>query len=129
MLTFITHLGVVAFNCKEPISIDVFSRCREVPENYEVLLMQGGGTGQFAAVAMNLIGLKEGRSADYIITGTWSAKAAKEAEKYGTVRAVLPKTSKYTGTVLPKTCKYTSAVLLDAWSTFRLSTEEWTDFT
>lgn len=34
--------------------------------------------------------------ADYIVTGTWSNKAAKEAEKYGTVNYVLPKTSKYT---------------------------------
>ncbi|EDV90749.1 probable phosphoserine aminotransferase [Drosophila grimshawi] len=65
-----------------------------VPENYRILLMQGGGTGQFAAVAMNLIG-RTG-SADYIITGSWSAKAAKEAAQYGKVNAVLAKAEKYT---------------------------------
>lgn len=65
-----------------------------VPSNYKILLMQGGGTGQFAAVALNLIG-KTG-TADYVITGSWSAKAAKEATQYGTVNAVLPKLAKYT---------------------------------
>lgn len=38
--------------------------------------MQGGGTGQFAAVPLNLLGGKE--SADYVITGTWSQKAYQE---------------------------------------------------
>ncbi|KAH8419226.1 hypothetical protein KR222_010807 [Zaprionus bogoriensis] len=66
----------------------------DVPKNYRVLLMQGGGTGQFAAVALNLIG-RTG-SADYVITGSWSAKAAKEAAQYGKVNAVLPKAEKYT---------------------------------
>ncbi|XP_075154404.1 phosphoserine aminotransferase [Haematobia irritans] len=65
-----------------------------IPDNYKVLLMQGGGTGQFAAVAMNLIG-RTG-TADYAVTGSWSAKAAKEAAQYGKVNLVLPKFSKYT---------------------------------
>ncbi|XP_062124477.1 probable phosphoserine aminotransferase [Drosophila sulfurigaster albostrigata] len=64
-----------------------------IPKNYKVLLMQGGGTGQFAAVAMNLIGSTG--TADYVITGSWSSKAAKEAAQYGKVNAVLPKFDKY----------------------------------
>lgn len=44
----------------------VFVR-RDIPDNYKVLLLQGGGTGLFAAVCMNLMG-KTG-SADYIVTG------------------------------------------------------------
>lgn len=40
---------------------------RDVPDNYKVLLMQGGGTGMFAAVCMNLLG-KTG-TADYVVTG------------------------------------------------------------
>lgn len=67
----------------------------KVPENYKVLLMQGGGTGLFAAVALNLIG-RTG-SADYLVTGSWSAKAAKEATKYGKVNQVVPKPAKFTG--------------------------------
>lgn len=65
-----------------------------VPDNYKILLMQGGGTGLFAAVCMNLI--SRTGIADYVVTGSWSAKAAKEAGQYGKVNLVLPKTTKYT---------------------------------
>ncbi|XP_043916811.1 phosphoserine aminotransferase [Protopterus annectens] len=68
-----------------------------IPENYKVIFLQGGGSGQFSAVPLNLIGLKEAKCADYIVTGSWSAKAAKEAEKYGTVNLVLKKLESYTG--------------------------------
>lgn len=57
--------------------------------------MQGGGTGQFAAVPLNLLNLKSGKTADYFVTGSWSDKAAKEAEKYGKINLVLPKTKIY----------------------------------
>lgn len=70
-----------------------------VPENYKILLMQSGGTGMFAAVCMNLMG-RTGE-ADYVVTGSWSAKAAKEAAQYGDVNLVIPKTAKYT-TVPPQ---------------------------
>lgn len=63
-----------------------------------MLFLQGGGSGQFSAVPLNLIGLKEAKCADYIVTGAWSAKAAKEAEKYGKVNIVHPKLASYTGT-------------------------------
>ncbi|KAK6644454.1 hypothetical protein RUM43_000721 [Polyplax serrata] len=64
-----------------------------IPENYKVLFLQGGGTGLFAAVAMNL--LSKSGTADYIVTGAWSSKAAKEGAKYGKVNLVLPKAEKY----------------------------------
>ncbi|XP_069482001.1 phosphoserine aminotransferase [Ambystoma mexicanum] len=67
-----------------------------IPENYKVLFLQGGGSGQFCSVPLNLIGLKEGRCADYVVTGSWSAKAALEAEKYGKVNIVHPKLGSYT---------------------------------
>ena len=54
-----------------------------IPANYKVLFLQGGASLQFSMVPMNL--LTEGRTADYIITGTWTDKAAKEAKKVGTV--------------------------------------------
>lgn len=53
-----------------------------VPDTHEILFLQGGATLQFAAIPMNLMCA---RSADYAITGNFSGKAAKEAEKYGTV--------------------------------------------
>ena len=54
-----------------------------VPANYQVLFLQGGATQQFAQIPMNLLA---GRSADYIVTGSWSKKAFKEAQRIGTVR-------------------------------------------
>ena len=56
-----------------------------IPENYKVLFLQGGASTQFAAVPMNL--MKNGK-ADYLVTGQFAKKAAKEAEKYGTVHVV-----------------------------------------
>lgn len=50
---------------------------------------------------MNLIG-RTG-SADYLVTGSWSEKAAKEATKYGKVNLVVPKSKAYTGVPDPST--------------------------
>ncbi|CAB3385175.1 Hypothetical predicted protein [Cloeon dipterum] len=66
-----------------------------IPENFKILFLQGGGTGQFASVPLNLIG-KTGK-ADYIVTGNWSRLAAKEAEQYGKVNYVLPETKTFIG--------------------------------
>jgi len=49
----------------------------DVPEDFHVLLLQGGGNLQFAMVPMNL--LWGGRKADYIVTGSWAKKAFQEA--------------------------------------------------
>jgi len=57
-----------------------------IPENYKVLFCHGGGRGQFSAIPMNL--LKEGQSADYIISGSWSKAAAKEAQNYGVINTI-----------------------------------------
>jgi phosphoserine aminotransferase len=72
----------------------------DIPANYKVLFLQGGATGQFASIPLNL--MTTGK-ADYIVTGTWSKKAAEEAEKYGNVNYVLPKTSKFTSIPEPST--------------------------
>lgn len=52
----------------------------QIPENYKVLFVQGGATQQFAAIPMNLM---KGGKADYIVSGSWSKKAFKEAQLYG----------------------------------------------
>lgn len=54
-----------------------------IPDSYNVLFLQGGASLQFAMAPMNLIG-KTGE-ADYTLTGQFSSKAAKEAEKYGKI--------------------------------------------
>ena len=56
-----------------------------IPDNYKVLFLQGGGCTQFAMIPMNLM---KNKSADYIITGQWSKKAAAEAKIFGNVHEV-----------------------------------------
>lgn len=68
----------------EPIIQDAEAMVRKlmnVPSNYKVLFLQGGGSTQFAMVAQNL-GIKNKKAA-YIRTGVWAKKAAAEAKKLG----------------------------------------------
>ncbi|MEY8248030.1 MAG: 3-phosphoserine/phosphohydroxythreonine transaminase [Bermanella sp.] len=57
-----------------------------IPANYKVLFMQGGASAQFSMIPMNL--LRGKKSADYINSGQWSAKAIKEARQYCEVKVV-----------------------------------------
>ncbi|MBQ6453204.1 MAG: 3-phosphoserine/phosphohydroxythreonine transaminase [Coriobacteriales bacterium] len=56
-----------------------------IPDNYKVLFLQGGATLQFAGIPMNLM---LGGKADYIVSGSWSKKAFKEAKMYGDAKCV-----------------------------------------
>jgi len=58
----------------------------EIPENYQVLFLQGGASTQFAAIPLNF--LNGSGKADYVVSGNWSAKAASEAKKYGDIKIV-----------------------------------------
>src|ERR687883_116967 len=72
-----THRGKVF----ERVVAEAEQACRElagIPDGYRVLFLQGGASLQFAMVPMNL--LPPGRTADYLLTGTWSQKALKEAK-------------------------------------------------
>ena len=71
-----------------------------IPDNYEVLFLQGGASTQFAMVPLNLM-TKNGK-ADYIITGQWANKAYKEAARYGAAREVASSKDK-TFSYIPKT--------------------------
>ncbi len=58
--------------------------CRDlagIPDNYQVLFLQGGASLQFSMVPMNL--LPPDRTADYLLTGVWAQKAVKEAKALG----------------------------------------------
>ena len=56
-----------------------------VPDNYKILFLQGGASTQFAAVPLNLM---TGGKADYVLSGQFSTKAYKEAQKYGDAKAI-----------------------------------------
>ncbi|MDO5535838.1 MAG: 3-phosphoserine/phosphohydroxythreonine transaminase [Propionibacteriaceae bacterium] len=76
---------------KEFVSIAAEAEARmrsllAVPDDYEVLFLQGGATGQFAAIPLNLTA--PGASAAYVNTGAWSKKAISEAKKYVDVRVI-----------------------------------------
>ncbi|MBP5245757.1 MAG: 3-phosphoserine/phosphohydroxythreonine transaminase [Clostridia bacterium] len=62
-----------------------FRKLMNIPENYKVLFLQGGASTQFAAVPLNL--MKTGK-ADYIVSGQFSKKAFKDAQKYGDAKCI-----------------------------------------
>ena len=61
-------------------AVDDLRKLLKVPENYNILFLQGGATLQFAAVPLNLT--KKESIADYAITGSWGKKAQAEASRY-----------------------------------------------
>ncbi|WP_158968723.1 3-phosphoserine/phosphohydroxythreonine transaminase [Paraglaciecola sp. L3A3] len=71
-----------------------------IPDNYKVLFAQGGGRGQFSAVPMNLHG--RGKSADFLLTGSWSKGAQQEAEKFLSANIVSEVVTKDGLTAVPK---------------------------
>ena len=81
----------------EEVHNEAIARLRKlfnIPENYEVLFLQGGASLQFTMIPMNF--LKEGQKASYIQTGAWSEKAFKEAKFFGTpVEAASSKENNY----------------------------------
>ena len=64
-----------------------------VPTNYKVLFLQGGATGQFAAIPLNLA--RPDSVADYVNTGAWSKKAIGEAKRYCKVNVAADAGGKY----------------------------------
>lgn len=73
-------------------------RLLNLPEEYDVLFLQGGASAQFAMVPLNL--LVPGTTAEYVNSGSWASKAIKEAKVRGAVRIVAD-TSKDIPTRLP----------------------------
>ncbi len=77
-----SHRGPVVSRVLDEAEAD----CRAIagiPDDYHVLFLQGGATLQFAMVPMNFLGT--GRTADYLDTGSWTAKAITDARLFGTV--------------------------------------------
>lgn len=58
----------------------------DIPNNYKVLFLQGGASTQFAAIPLNF--MNGSGKADFVVSGSWSKKAAKEASRYGDVKVV-----------------------------------------
>ncbi|KAF2440656.1 phosphoserine aminotransferase [Karstenula rhodostoma CBS 690.94] len=105
-----TGLGIAEHSHRSEIATTIINEAKadlssylDIPDDYEILFMQGGGSGEFSAMAYNLVGAWVARKhkelgpddssmqelklavknlkIDYIITGGWSQKAAAEAER------------------------------------------------
>lgn len=77
----------------------LFRELLNIPENYKVLFLQGGASTQFSAIPLNL--MNGSGKADYVVTGQWANKAAKEAARYGEVNVVASSKDK-TFSYIPK---------------------------
>src|SRR5699024_8299994 len=62
-------------------AIDRLKKLFMIPNDYEVLFLQGGASTQFAMIPMNF--LEEGKKAGYVMSGSWSEKAIKETKLFG----------------------------------------------
>lgn len=76
----------------------------QIPDNYKVLMLQGGASSQFAMIPLNL--LNKSKKADFVITGQWATKAYKEAARYGEANVVASSKDK-TFSYIPKLDKST----------------------
>lgn len=74
----------------------------DIPSNYKVLFLQGGASMQFSQVPLNLMGV--GGEADYMVTGEFAKRAAKEGAKFGKVNIVASSEDK-TFSYIPKVDK------------------------
>src|SRR3954463_5776119 len=73
----ISHRGKEFLALAEESELDL-RELLAIPANYKVLFLQGGATQHFAQIPMNIA--RRGESADYVVTGDWGEKAAKEAK-------------------------------------------------
>lgn len=64
----------------------LFKEVMNIPDNYKIIFCQGGASTQFAAIPLNF--LNGSGKADYVLSGQFSTKAYKEAQKYGDIKAV-----------------------------------------
>lgn len=74
-----SHRGKEFMSIAEELKNDLIELLN-IPENYKVLFLQGGATGQFAGIPQNI--LQGNDKACYVNTGAWSTKAIKEAKNH-----------------------------------------------
>ena len=82
------NLSLIEISHRSKDFVDVMEEARslvkellEVPEDYDVLFLQGGASLGFLTAAYNLMGVN--KTGGYLVTGSWAKKAAKEASFMG----------------------------------------------
>ncbi len=86
-------------------AIERIKRLMGLDDHYHVLFMQGGASLQFCMMPMNF--LNDGRTADYVNTGTWSTKAIKEAQILGKSIRVVASSEDRNFAYIPKNIEFT----------------------
>lgn len=84
--------SVMEMSHRSKVYIEIFTNAQNalrkllnIPENYDILFLQGGATMMFSAILFNLLKVPnatEKPTVDYIVTGDWSKKAADEAKMF-----------------------------------------------
>ncbi|MBN2040141.1 MAG: 3-phosphoserine/phosphohydroxythreonine transaminase [Spirochaetes bacterium] len=81
-LVEMSHRGKI-YDSVHSETISLTRELLNIPEDYDILLLQGGATLQFGMVPMSF--LKEGMTADYVVTGSWAKKALNDGKLIGKV--------------------------------------------
>ena len=88
-----TFSGIMELSHRGPQFMDVLATAKQnirdlmnIGDDYEICFIQGGASMQFCMIPMNF--LSKDKVADYADSGTWSAKAIKEAQRFGNVNIV-----------------------------------------
>jgi phosphoserine aminotransferase len=96
-------------------------------DRYQVMFLQGGASMQFCMIPMNF--LDNGRTADYINTGTWSTKAIKEAQIQGKTISVVASSEDRNFAYIPKDIQFTpGATYVHLTSNNTIKGTQWADF-
>ncbi|MBA3037815.1 MAG: 3-phosphoserine/phosphohydroxythreonine transaminase [Desulfobacterium sp.] len=102
-------------------------RLLRLDESYNVLFLQGGASLQFAMVPMNC--LPDGKSADYVETGTWSTKAIKEAQVLGKNINIVASSKDKNFSYIPYDAKYNAeSVYVHITSNNTIKGTQWSEF-
>jgi len=102
-------------------------RLLKLDDRYQVLFLQGGASLQFTMIPMNL--LPDGKTADYVDTGTWSSKAIKEAQLLGKNIKVVASSKDKNYSYIPGNVKFNSdAVYVHITSNNTIKGTQWASF-
>lgn len=102
-------------------------RMLQLDDRYQVLFLQGGASLQFSMIPMNF--LADGRSADYVNTGTWSTKAIKEAKNLGKSIQVVASSEDRNFAYIPRNIPFTpSAVYAHITSNNTIKGTQWAEY-
>jgi phosphoserine aminotransferase len=109
---------------------DAIARTRrllKLDDSFHVLFIQGGASLQFCMIPLNLLG--QGDTADYVNTGTWSAKAIKEAEIQGKTITVAASSEDKNFSYIPKNIRFNSkAVYIHITSNNTIKGTQWASY-